>query len=299
MVAGALIGTGLPVASDIASAAITACLIALLFVTFLDVPFERMRQAFAEPKFLLAVLGLNFVVVPLVVAGLHRLIPLDASLTVPALIVLLSPCIDYVLVFTKLAGGAHDRLLVLTPVLMLAQIVLLPLYLWMIIGGSVAESLDPEPFLTALVLFIVLPLLAALLIRVLSRSVGRVRRSASFAADSMVALMMLTLAVIAAAVTPVISGRLRELGLAMTVFVLFAVIMTGLGWAGSRALNLGTADARALIFTGVTRNSLVMLPIVRAITPDGVGPAVVVAQTLVELLVMVILVRCVRLIAPR
>ena len=268
-------------------------------MTFLDVPFERMRQAFAETKFLLAVLGLNFVVVPLVVAGLHRLIPLDASLTVPALIVLLSPCIDYVLVFTKLAGGAHERLLVLTPVLMLAQIVLLPLYLWMILGGSVAESLDPEPFLTALVLFIVLPLLAALLIRVLSRSVRRVHRSASFAADSMVALMMLTLAVIAAAVTPVISGRLRELGLAMTVFVLFAVIMTGLGWAGSRALRLGTADARALIFTGVTRNSLVMLPIVRAITPDGIGPAVVVAQTLVELLVMVILVRCVRLIAPR
>ena len=62
------------------------------------------------------------------------------------------------------------------------------------------------------------------------------------------------------------------------------------------AVPVGTG--RALVFTAVTRNSLVMLPIVRAITSDGLGPAAVVAQTFVELVFMLILVRVVPRILP-
>jgi ACR3 family arsenite efflux pump ArsB len=35
--------------------------------------------------------------------------------------VLLTPCIDYVIVFTRLAGGSDRRLLAAAPLLMLAQ----------------------------------------------------------------------------------------------------------------------------------------------------------------------------------
>lgn len=38
------------------------------------------------------------------------------------LFVLLTPCVDYVIVFSRLAGGAHDRLLAATPLLMFLQL---------------------------------------------------------------------------------------------------------------------------------------------------------------------------------
>lgn len=295
---GALVGLGLPLAATISATAITPCLIALLFVTFLDIPFDAVRDSFTDMKFLGAVALANFLLVPLVVAGLHAVMPLDETLAVPVLIVLLTPCIDYVLVFTRLAGGAHARLLALTPVLMLAQIILLPVYLWIILGPTAAGLIAPGPFIAALVIFVILLLGASAAVRLLSRRSSTVGRSVQRVSDSMVPLMMLTLAVIAAAQVPLIAPHLFELAGAIATFLVFAVMMTGLGWVLALVLPLNVRQGRALLFTVVTRNSLVMLPIVRAITADGIGPATVVAQTMIELVFMLILVRLVPRILP-
>jgi ACR3 family arsenite efflux pump ArsB len=57
---------------------------------------------------------------------------------------------------------------------------------------------------------------------------------------------------------------------------------------------LDVGEGRALVFTSVTRNSLVVLPLALAL-PAGyeLAPAVVVTQTLVELCGMVVLTRVV------
>lgn len=57
---------------------------------------------------------------------------------------------------------------------------------------------------------------------------------------------------------------------------------------------MDVGESRALVFTSVTRNSLVILPLALAL-PSGYGlaTAVVVTQTLVELTGMVVLTRVV------
>nr|WP_275901844.1 bile acid:sodium symporter [Brevibacterium zhoupengii] len=296
--AGALIGHGLPGASPAAGAAITPCLIALLFVTFLDIPFDAIRDSFSDLRFLGAVALANFLIVPLVVAGLHAVMPLEDELVIPVLIVLLTPCIDYVLVFTRLAGGDHTRLLALTPVLMIVQIILLPVYLWIILDGTGIGAIAPRPVITALLVFIIIPLAASLVTRGLARRSTLADRSIHAASQSMVMLMMITLAAIAAAQVPLITPHLLDLSGAIAAFLVFALVMTVLGWLMARTLSLPVGTGRALVFTAVTRNSLVMLPIVRAITSDGLGPAAVVAQTIVELVFMLILVRVVPRVLP-
>ena len=82
------------------------------------------------------------------------------------------------------------------------------------------------------------------------------------------------------------------------VFAVFAVVMTTIGWGVTRALHVGPRRSRAVILSAVTRNSLVMLPIVRAITGEGIGPAGVVTQTLIELLVLIVLVRVLPRLVP-
>lgn len=57
---------------------------------------------------------------------------------------------------------------------------------------------------------------------------------------------------------------------------------------------MDVGESRALVFTSVTRNSLVILPLALAL-PSGyaLAPAVVMSQTLIELTGMVVLTRVV------
>ena len=112
-------------------------------------PSRAGTYTFTDWRFLGVVLVLNFVVVPVVVFGLSRAVAADQAVLVGVLFMLLTPCVDYVIVFTGLAGGARARLLAATPLLMLLQIVLLPVYLWLMAGAEVVGAFDPHPFVEA------------------------------------------------------------------------------------------------------------------------------------------------------
>ena len=77
-------------------------------------------------------------------------------------------------------------------------------------------------------------------------------------------------------------------------YVASLVVMAPVGLLTARAFGLGTKEGRALIFTGATRNSLVVLLLALALPAAfDLTPAVVVTQTLVELAGLLIYVRVV------
>ncbi|WP_432421179.1 hypothetical protein [Nocardia cyriacigeorgica] len=81
--------------------------------------------------------------------------------------------------------------------------------------------------------------------------------------------------------------------------VLFLVVMAFAGLAVARLFRLDVADSRAIVFTGATRNSLVVLPLALALPDElAIAAVVVVAQTLVEVVGMVIYVRAVPRLLP-
>ena len=80
-------------------------LVVLLYVTFLEVLFVRIRRAFTDGRFMTAALGTNFLVVPAVAWVLTRALLSNPAVLVGAFVVLLTPCIDYVITFTELADG--------------------------------------------------------------------------------------------------------------------------------------------------------------------------------------------------
>ena len=144
---GAVLGLLVPQLAPPAGTAVNPVLALLLYATFLGVPLRGATGGGRFPvRFTLTVLVLNFVLVPLVVWAVTRPLAGTADgahspLLVGALFVLLAPCIDYVIVFTGLAGGAADKLLATTPVLMLVQMLLLPVYLRLFVGADTAEDL--------------------------------------------------------------------------------------------------------------------------------------------------------------
>ncbi|MGJ9413541.1 arsenic resistance protein [Aeromicrobium sp. CF4.19] len=298
MAIGVVVGLRVDAASGL-DVAITPVLALLLYATFLGVPFSRIRTTLTDGRFLRAVLVLNFLVAPLVVLALSRAVVSDGALLVGVLLVLLTPCIDYVIVFTRLAGGAADRLLAVAPVLLVLQLLLLPLYLWVLAGREVASMVEPGPFLHALVVLIVLPLLAAALTQRLADRTRAGARVMEVMAALMVPLMMLTLLVVIASQVGAVQERLGAVLGVLPVFVAYAVVMVGAGVLVARGSRLDVEGSRAVVLSGVTRNSLVVLPLALALPAElALVPLVVVSQTLVELLVLVAALRLVPRLLP-
>ena len=283
---GATTGLALPAAAGALEPVINPVLVALLYATFLGVPLTRLRAALAGARFVAALLVVNFILAPLVVAVLSRQVADSPALLVGLLLVLLAPCVDYVMVFTRIAGGAWERILAASPVLMLAQTLLLPVWLVALAGPGVA-SVSLRPFAVAFVLMIALPLGLSALTQLASarhRLAARVERGAT---TLMVPLMMATLAVVVASQISAVASHPGTLVRVIPPYLLFAAIMPAVGNAVGRLTRQDARSRLALAFSGTTRNSLVVLPLALAL-PDALAPVVVITQTLVELLVMMV-----------
>ncbi len=124
IVIGGAFGWLVPDASEPLEHAINPVLGLLLFATFLGIPFASVGKAVRDGRFMATVLVLNFVLVPVVVLALSRFVADNQALLIGVMLVLLTPCIDYVIVFSGLAGGSGERLLAAAPLLMLTQMLL-------------------------------------------------------------------------------------------------------------------------------------------------------------------------------
>ena len=280
--AGVLLGAAAPGTAPVFAPAVEPAIAALLLVTFHAIPLTRLGAALAGPRFLLALLAVNLLVVPVIVWALTRPLAGSPDLLLGALLVLLAPCIDYVVVFTAFARGAHEKLLAATPLLMLGQILALPVLVPLLGGSAATSAIDPAPFVRALVLLVLLPLLAAALLQRLAPRLDL--------APAMVPLMVLVLLAVTASQTPRVLGAGGALLALVPVYAAFLVLAAAAGLLIARLLRLDAPTATAVTFSGATRNSLVVLPLALAM-PAPLAPAAVVAQTLVELIGMVVLVR--------
>ncbi|WP_312513368.1 arsenic resistance protein [Massilia sp.] len=273
-------------------AAVNPALALMLFVTFLQVPLAELGRAFTQTRFLGALLATNFVVVPLLVALLLPLAPGVPLVQLGVLLVLLAPCIDYVVTFSHLGRADARLLLAATPVLLGAQMLLLPVYLKLLLGDAAAALVEPGPFVDAFVWLIAVPLILAALVQLWaarSRSGARTNESLGLLPVPATALVLF---VVVASVVPQL-GQARDAALGvLPLYLAFAVLAPIAGWLVARLFRLDAPAGRAVAFSGATRNSLVVLPLALAV-PGAVPilPAVIVTQTLVELLAELVYVR--------
>ena len=135
----------------------------MLYLTFLQLPMPELKQAFGQVRFLGALLVANFLVVPLLVWALIQFLPVDPLLRLGVLLVLLTPCIDYVVTFSHLGRADARLLLAATPMLLVAQMLLLPGYLAVFLGEDAARLVSMGPFVHAFAWLIVAPLVLAAL----------------------------------------------------------------------------------------------------------------------------------------
>jgi ACR3 family arsenite efflux pump ArsB len=102
----------------------------------------------------------------------------------------------------------------------------------------------------------------------------------------------LVLFIVIAAVVPQLGPALATVLGVAPIYAAFAVITPLLGWGIARLARLDAPAGRAVAFSGATRNSLVVLPAALAV-PGAIPlvPAVIVTQTLVELIASLIYIK--------
>lgn len=286
--AGLSVGASTPEAASALDGLLWPILAVLLYATFTQVPLTHIAAAFRDGRFMAAQLLGNFVMVPLVLWGLLLIVPDDPAIRLGVLLVLLVPCTDWFVTFAHLGGADTHRAIAATPINLLVQLALLPIYLWLFIGHAFLEILDAQRIAGVFLSLIVLPLVAAWLterwVEYSPRRGGLVTRLAWLP----VPLLAVVVFLIAASQIQAVLGALPLLGQLIGVFVAYLLLAAALGVALGRAFVLPVGATRTLIFSLGTRNSFVVLPLALAL-PSAWAAAVVVIvlQSLVELFAMV------------
>lgn len=264
----------------------------MLFVTFLQVPLADLGQAFARVRFLAALLTANFIVVPLLVTILVQFLPTDPMVRLGVLLVLLTPCIDYVVTSSHLGRADARLLLAATPALLVMQMLLLPAYLGLFIGAGASGLVHIGPFVQAFVWLIAVPLLLTGIIQLWS-----VRSHAGTWLSSRLGVLpvpatALVLFMAIAAVLPQLGSAANSALRVIPVYIVFALVAPVIGWIVGWLFHLDAPAGRSIAFSTGTRNSLVVLPLALAV-PGAIPvlPAIIVTQTLVELLSELVYVR--------
>ena len=272
--------------------AINPALALMLFVTFLQVPVAALGRALQELRFMGALLAVNFIAVPLLVLGLVQFLPADPLIRLGVLMVLLCPCIDYVVTFAHLGRADARLLLASTPVLLIAQMALLPIYLRLFLGAEAAAYVQPGPFIHAFVWLIAIPFVLAALVQTWAARSKTGERVSSGLGLAPVPATALVLFIVVAAVMPQLGQTLDRTLSVVPVYVAFSVLAPLIGWAVSRLAGLTPEAGRAVAFSAGTRNSLVVLPLA-LVVPGAIPlvPAIIVTQTLIELLAELVYIR--------
>lgn len=283
IVVGLLLGSAWRGASHGFAMLLWPTLMLLLYTAFVQVPLLHLREAFRDHRFIATLLAGNFIIVPLLAWLLVQWLPPYPALRLGVLLVLLVPCTDWFITFSQLGGGNIPRAMAATPLNLLLQLLLLPFYLWLMMGTELSTAIEPAVFLPALVV-VALPLgLAALSERWIEARPQRARVR-EYLAWWPVPLLALVVFLIAAAQVGAMAAALNSLWTVIPLFILFllmaALVAKGLAWL----LALPTDQGRTLAFSLGTRNSFVVLPFAVSL-PAGweLTAMVIVVQSLVEL----------------
>ncbi|WP_282410010.1 arsenic resistance protein [Pseudomonas sp. PS02303] len=274
---------------------VTPAIAVLMYAMFLQIPFLNLREGLSHKPFMAALLIANFVFIPLLVWGLTRVLAEHPAILVGALLVLLTPCIDYVVVFTHIGKGDSRLILSATPILLLLQLALLPFYLGIMLSGQSAIVVSVGPFMEAFLVLIVAPLLLAVVTEALSKRTAIVRAwSVAWAWLPVPAMAAVLIVVVGSQITPVVCV-IDKLAPVIPVYMGFLLLAPLMGALASRLFKLPSATARAVTFSASTRNSLVVLPLALALPEEvrGLAAAAVITQTLVELIGELIYIRAI------
>jgi ACR3 family arsenite transporter len=286
VVSGLALGqvSGVP---PIADRLILPFLMVMLFAAFAGISFSRLRDAFGNRRVVGSSLLLNFIWSPLLAVFLGAVFLRDhPALWVGLIMLMVTPCTDWYLIFTDIADGDVPLATSILPYNLVLQLVLLPVYLYAFAGTLVELPLDV--LLESVVLVLVVPLvLGGVARRGLTRTKGESWFRQRFLPKlSPLQIIFLSLAIGAmfASQGEVILENPELLALLAIPVIAFYVINLGIGFGIAQVLSFSYQEMVCFNNTILSRNSPTALAIaVVAFPHEPLIPLALVIGPLLEL----------------
>ena len=250
---------------------IEPALMVLLYFVFLSVDGRKLRQSFANIKFTLTAVAVNFIWTP-VFAYILGMIFFRTSLELRMglLMLLVTPCTDWYLVFTALADGNVELGASILPLNLLLQIILLPVYIFIFFNGSV--SVSEKDILFSILFVLLVPFILSYFTKCIAKLSDTCANKVNWLKKQgdNAQLLFLCLAVIfmfASESKEVFEHPILLLKMLAPMILFFAVNFLLVRAIGARE-HLPAKDMTALNFTTLARNSPLSLAIAVAAFPD-------------------------------
>lgn len=231
----------------------------MLFGVFLEVPLGELKDSFKNVKFTSTSLIINFIWTPLFGYFLGSLfLKGNVDILVGFFMLILTPCTDWYLVFTKMAKGDLTLSLSILPVNLILQIILLPVYL--VIFFSSANTLDYSQLAYSLLIVIVIPFVAAQIAKIILNGDLKQKATELF---STLQIWFLSVAVfcIFASQGDLLFSNLDSVIAIFIPLIIFFASNTIIDLLVSENINFTYAEYASLTMTTLARNSPLALAI--------------------------------------
>ncbi|KCZ71877.1 arsenite efflux pump ACR3-like permease [Candidatus Methanoperedens nitroreducens] len=274
--------------SDGISVLIIPSLVVMLYFVFIEIKFADISKAAKNRSLISASLGLNFVFTPILAFVLGWIfLPDIPDMWIGLIILLVTPCTDWYLAYTKFARGDVPACLTLLPWNLILQLALLPIYLEFFTGALI--NIEPDMIINAMGLVLGVPILSTVFSRwKLPDNLKRKLISKSSSLQTW-ALALAIFAMFASEGDALLNSPLVFTRFLLPLLLFYPIIFTS-GLIIGKILNFEFRRITCLVMTTTARNSPLSLAIVVAAFPDRpqIALALVLAP-LIEIPVLVLL----------
>lgn len=246
-------------------------LFVVIYTIMLFVEVKEVGKTFTKVKPTTLALSTNFIFTPFFAWFLGWLFLRNyPDLWAGVVLYKLTPCIGWYLIFIDLAEGDVPWGVSLLPWNLVLQILLMPFYMWLLVGKVV--PLETLTLIKSVGLFLFLPFVAGWLSRLaLIRWQGREWVYGPFKKkmdDVKLWALVLVIIGIFASRSTLGAGDLARVALIIFVISLFFVSLFLLGLIVGKGFRLGYEDTTTLIFSTTARNSEAIIGVAATAFPD-------------------------------
>lgn len=231
----------------------------MLFGLFLEIPLKDITDSFKNVKFTSTSLIINFIWTPLFGYFLGNLfLNGNVDILIGFFMMILTPCTDWYLVFTKMAKGDITLSLSILPINLVLQILLLPIYL--ILFFSSGNTMDYNQLAYSLLIVIVIPFLTAQIVKFILNDDLKEKANDLF---SSLQIWFLALAVfcIFASQGELLFNNLNSIVRIFIPLIIFFTANTVIDLLLSEKINFTYEEYASLTMTTLARNSPLALAI--------------------------------------
>ena len=251
--------TNFKIISQNSSYLINIFLCLMLFALFLEVPLNELKNTFKNFKFTKTSLIVNFIWTPLFGYFIGSIfLKGNIDILIGFFMLILTPCTDWYLIFTKMAKGDVKLSLSILPINLILQLILLPVYL--IIFFTTQNTIDYLQLVYSMLIVIVIPFTLAQIVKSILKS-GLKEKTTDIFTNLQVIFLASAIFCIFSSQGKILLTNLNTILLIFPPLIISFAVNLILDIAVSKKINFTYEEYASLTMTTLARNSPLALAI--------------------------------------